>query len=296
MTTTAVATSAPSAARAAARAGRQPLAAGSPTHALAIALAIMFLAPFVFIAADVADDQPAGADRDLVAELVAPGQLRRGVPDSAAAAVPAQHLLYAVLATCSCCSSSVPAAYALAKLPFRGRNVAFLRRDHLHDDAAAAGDHGAALPHVGASSAPDRDAVAADPAELLGDAFSHLPAAPVPADDPAASTSTRPGSTAAASGARCCASSCRWPGPASPRRRCSSSSRLERLLRPAALHQREPEQLDPLAGAGARSGPCTRSVEPHDGRDDAHMVPVVVLFFFAQRAFVQGVTLTGVKG
>jgi len=26
------------------------------------------------------------------------------------------------------------------------------------------------------------------------------------------------------------------------------------------------------------------------------MLPVVVLFFFAQRAFVQGVTLTGVKG
>ena len=26
------------------------------------------------------------------------------------------------------------------------------------------------------------------------------------------------------------------------------------------------------------------------------MVPVVVVFFFAQKAFVQGVTLTGVKG
>jgi multiple sugar transport system permease protein len=26
------------------------------------------------------------------------------------------------------------------------------------------------------------------------------------------------------------------------------------------------------------------------------MIPVVVLFFFAQKAFVQGVTLTGVKG
>ena len=26
------------------------------------------------------------------------------------------------------------------------------------------------------------------------------------------------------------------------------------------------------------------------------MVPIVVVFFFAQRAFVQGVTLTGVKG
>jgi multiple sugar transport system permease protein len=26
------------------------------------------------------------------------------------------------------------------------------------------------------------------------------------------------------------------------------------------------------------------------------MAPIVVVFFFAQRAFVQGVTLTGVKG
>jgi multiple sugar transport system permease protein len=26
------------------------------------------------------------------------------------------------------------------------------------------------------------------------------------------------------------------------------------------------------------------------------MAPVIVLFFFAQKAFVQGVTLTGVKG
>ncbi len=26
------------------------------------------------------------------------------------------------------------------------------------------------------------------------------------------------------------------------------------------------------------------------------LIPVVVIFFFAQKAFVQGVTLTGVKG
>jgi multiple sugar transport system permease protein len=26
------------------------------------------------------------------------------------------------------------------------------------------------------------------------------------------------------------------------------------------------------------------------------MLPVIVIFFFAQKAFVQGVTLTGVKG
>jgi multiple sugar transport system permease protein len=26
------------------------------------------------------------------------------------------------------------------------------------------------------------------------------------------------------------------------------------------------------------------------------MAPVIVLFFFAQKAFVQGITLTGVKG
>ncbi len=79
-------------------------------------------------------------------------------------------VLYAGLATAFMLLSSVPAAYALAKLRWRGRNTIFAR-DHLRDDAAAAGDHGAAVPDVGQPRL-DRYAGAAHPAMLLGDAFS----------------------------------------------------------------------------------------------------------------------------
>ena len=45
----------------------------------------------------------------------------------------------------------------------------------------------------------------------------------------------------------------------------------------------------PLAPPGA--------VEPDDGRDAArHGARIILLFFLAQKAFVEGVTLTGVKG
>jgi len=37
-------------------------------------------------------------------------------------------------------------------------------------------------------------------------------------------------------------------------------------------------------------------VEPDDGGTLLIMLPVVVVFFLAQKAFVEGVTLTGVKG
>ena len=96
-------------------------------HSIAIALSIMFLAPVVYPGADLADDQRPGADQQLLAEDVASGELRHGVPEDAAAD-----------ATCSTPSStrgsrpcfmllsSVPAAYALAKLRWRGRNVVFL--------------------------------------------------------------------------------------------------------------------------------------------------------------------------
>ena len=38
-------------------------------------------------------------------------------------------------------------------------------------------------------------------------------------------------------------------------------------------------------------------MEPGDGGARCvFMAPVIVLFFFAQKAFVEGITLTGVKG
>ena len=72
---------------------------------------------------------------------------------------------------------------------------------------------------------------------------------------------------------------------------------LERLLRPADLHQREP-------GAPGR---CQLGLESFKGAHHTDwnltmaatvlvMAPVIIVFFFAQKAFVEGVTLTGVKG
>ena len=49
-------------------------------------------------------------------------------------------------------------------------------------------------------------------------------------------------------------------------------------------------------GLAAVPQPAPGAVEPDDGGDAAVMLPVVVVFFLAQKAFVEGVTLTGVKG
>ena len=49
-------------------------------------------------------------------------------------------------------------------------------------------------------------------------------------------------------------------------------------------------------GLASFRGAAPRAVEPRDGGHVLVMLPVIVLFFFAQKAFVEGVTLTGVKG
>ena len=58
----------------------------------------------------------------------------------------------------------------------------------------------------------------------------------------------------------------------------------------------EPAQLD----AGVRPvpvpGAAPRQLQPADGRVGIFMLPVIVLFFVAQKAFIEGVNLTGIKG
>ncbi len=71
---------------------------------------------------------------------------------------------------------------------------------------------------------------------------------------------------------------------------------LQRLLPAAALRRREPGQLGRLDRALAVPLAPPGAVEPDDGGDAPRDAPVIVLFFLAQRAFVEGVTLTGVKG
>lgn len=95
------------------------------THAVAIALAIMFMAPllFMFLTAVMSDEQTLGGDLwptswhwGNFAEVLS-GDMLRWLGNS---------LLYAVLGTVFMLVSSVPVAYALARFRFRGRKVAFV--------------------------------------------------------------------------------------------------------------------------------------------------------------------------
>ena len=111
------------------------------------------------------------------------------------------------------------------------------------------------------------------------------------------STSTRPRSTAAATCAPCSRSSCRWPSRPSPPSRCSSSSTAGTTT---SARRSTPARTRP-------PGRCSYGLESFKGAHHTDwnltmaatllvMAPVILVFFFAQKAFVEGVTLTGVKG
>ncbi|MBB6348304.1 carbohydrate ABC transporter permease [Nonomuraea muscovyensis] len=96
------------------------------THALAIALALMFLAPPLFLAltALMTDEQaltselwPRTWNWENFATVFAKSELLRWTANT---------LLYAGLGTVFMLVSSVPVAYALARFRFRGRRLAFL--------------------------------------------------------------------------------------------------------------------------------------------------------------------------
>ncbi|MEV6030910.1 carbohydrate ABC transporter permease [Nonomuraea sp. NPDC052116] len=108
------------------RARRRRVLVWIATHALAVALALMFLAPVVFIAltALMTDQQALTSDLwphswnwDNFAVVFEKSMLLRWAANT---------LLYAVLGTLFTVVSSVPVAYALAKFRFRGRRLAFL--------------------------------------------------------------------------------------------------------------------------------------------------------------------------
>ncbi|MGW0202702.1 carbohydrate ABC transporter permease [Nonomuraea sp. NPDC003201] len=108
------------------RARRRRVLVWIATHALAVALALMFLAPVVFIAltALMTDQQALTSDLwphswnwDNFAVVFEKSMLLRWAANT---------LMYAVLGTLFTVVSSVPVAYALAKFRFRGRRLAFL--------------------------------------------------------------------------------------------------------------------------------------------------------------------------
>ncbi|MFI7127014.1 carbohydrate ABC transporter permease [Nonomuraea sp. NPDC050153] len=108
------------------RARRRRILVWIATHALAIALALMFLAPVVFIGltALMSDQQALTSDLwprswnwDNFAVVFEKSMLLRWLANT---------LMYAVLGTVFTIVSSVPVAYALAKFRFPGRRLAFL--------------------------------------------------------------------------------------------------------------------------------------------------------------------------
>ncbi|GAB2872273.1 carbohydrate ABC transporter permease [Lentzea nigeriaca] len=96
------------------------------THAIGLALGLMFATPvvFVFLTAVMSDDQAFTADLwprewhwENFVEVFDKAPLFQYLINS---------LTYSLLATAGMLISSIPAAYALAKLQWRGRNLAFL--------------------------------------------------------------------------------------------------------------------------------------------------------------------------
>ena len=59
-----------------------------------------------------------------------------------------------------------------------------------------------------------------------------------------------------------------------------------------------PDVLDPGGGPAAVHAPCHRGVlwNLQMAASLLFMLPVIIIFFFAQKVFIEGVTLTGVKG
>lgn len=263
-------------------------------HAVAIALALAFLAPFGFIAltavmtntqALTPDVWPTSWRFDNFVEVFRTAPMLRYLTNS---------LLYSVLATGFMLLSSIPAAYALARLRWRGRNVAFLAvlvMMMLPPQVTVVPMYvlwarweltGSLWPLI----LPN----------LLGDAFSiflirqFLLTIPEEYADAA---------------------------------RCDGCSELRVMLRiilplarpgiaAAALFMfflTWNDYFGPLLYTGENADNWTLALGLANFRDLHRvqwnltmaatllvMAPVIVLFFFAQKAFVRGVTLTGVKG
>ena len=264
-------------------------------HSLLIAAAIAFLVPFVFIALTSLMTTTQALSSHLwphpfrwsnFIDVFTKAPLLRWTFNT---------MIYAALATIGLLVSSIPVAYALARLRWRGRDVAFL----IVLVALMLPPQVTVVPLyvMWAKLHPRRHALAADPPELVRRRVLDLPAAPVLPDDPGGV----------------------------PRRR--ARRRLRRVphpRRPSSLRLAKPaiaavalfsflytfnDFFLPLLYVGESPHHWVLSIGLSQFRSLHQvqwnltmaatllvMAPVIVLFFLAQRAFVEGVTLTGVKG
>ncbi|SEH01545.1 multiple sugar transport system permease protein [Nonomuraea solani] len=264
------------------------------THALAIALALMFLAPVVFIAltALMTDEQALTSDLwprawnwENFAEVIEKSMLLRWAGNT---------LMYAALGTLFTVVSSVPVAYALARFRFRGRRAAFL----LVVTAMMLPPQVVAVPIylVWARLGLTDSLWPLILPLLLGDAFSIFLLRQFLLTIPADYTDA-----AKVDG-------------------CSDLMTLLRVILPMARPAIAAVALfqffycwndyyGPLLYAGVEQENLTLSLGLatfkafHSVQWNLTMAatllvtaPVIIVFFFAQRVFIEGVTLTGVKG
>ena len=223
-------------------------------------------------------------------------ELRRRLPPGAALALDAQHADLRGLATLGVLVSSIPVAYALARLRWRGRNVVFLRRAG-RADAAAAGLGRAALRDVGEA----RDLVGTLWPLIIpnwfGDAFSIFLLRQffltIPEEYLDAARVDGCGELRILDDGRPAA------GQAGDRRGRAVllPLHLQRLLPPAALPRARTRTTGSLS-LGLSQFRSLHQVQWNLTMAATLLVmaPVIVVFFLAQKAFVEGVTLTGVKG
>ncbi|MFG6200972.1 carbohydrate ABC transporter permease [Nonomuraea sp. JJY05] len=276
------------------RARRRRVLVWIATHALAIALALMFLAPVVFIAltALMTDQQALTSDLwprswnwDNFAVVFEKSMLLRWTANT---------LMYAVLGTVFTVVSSVPVAYALAKFRFPGRRLAFL----LVITAMMLPPQVIAVPIylVWARLGLTDSLWPLILPMLLGDAFSIFLLRQFLVTIPRDYTDAA-----------------RVDG-------CSDLTTLIRVILPMARPAIAAVALfqffycwndyyGPLLYAGVEQDHLTLSLGLatfkafHSVQWNLTMAatllvtaPVIIMFFFAQRVFIEGVTLTGVKG
>ena len=184
---------------------REPWLVVVARNSVAIALAVIFLVPFlfVFLISFMTSDQ--ALTSNLWPTTWHPGELRRASSRSCRCSTTwSTRSSTSVLATGFMLLSSVPAAYALAKLRWRGENAVFVViicmmmlppqvvTVPLYLMWSNAGLTGTLWPLILPM--------------LAGRRVLHLPSAPVPDDDPGHQCWTRHGSTAARNGRCCCGS------------------------------------------------------------------------------------------
>jgi len=95
-------------------------------HAVGIAVAVVFLAPFVFIVLQSFMTSQQALTGDLWPQSWHPGNYVEVFTKAPMWLYLRNTLLYATLATAFMLLSSIPAAYALSRLQWKGRNVAFV--------------------------------------------------------------------------------------------------------------------------------------------------------------------------